>query len=61
VDMVVINCEGLLCGHGCFWPQEMCDGCPCHTSADVHAAGFEENHRLSPVIKCAEKFLYIYI
>jgi hypothetical protein len=31
------------------------------TLADVHTAGFRENHRLSPVIKCAEKILYIYI
>jgi hypothetical protein len=31
------------------------------TSANVHAVGFRENHRLSPMIKCAEKILYIYV
>jgi hypothetical protein len=31
------------------------------TSTDVHVVGFRENHKLSHVIKCDKKILYMYI
>jgi hypothetical protein len=57
---VVINCEGLLCGHGCFWPQEICDGRPCR---HVSKCPCRRVQRKSQVISydqmCREDFVHI--